>query len=320
MDANTIAANIRTAFAVISGEVPTDAEVAALTARVIAQGERVARVAATRQRCDALRERTHAIAADRKELARLDLQVAAREADVAAERAGSNALGELRAKLRNARAEQSVIRARQNALAAEYGGTTAGRDARRAALHQARHLHAPLPDGHRAALARSLADGCRTMAWAGNGQAAQFDRITREAIERAFGVGELRTMAHLVTLPDGRPLGSDLNHSQDGNALVIDGVPVDGAVRDGSRDEYADAVRKQGTTWVPGASRVGTPLQRGGMTGLQAWAIGQALIDADDAAARAAAKAEEQAALADKRAARLAEEQARRERLVYARG
>lgn len=301
--------------------------------RAAAKADALARLTDVARRNDSARRRVHAMKAARANEARAALKAAAAAADLAAEDTHSPG---------RANVARAALKAADDARAARFalaraalmsdmgaaatwrpvggydGGTTAGRDTRRAAVHQARQ-NGGLTDSQRVALAAQLADGCRTARWAGNGQDAAFLRIPRAAEERLFGTGVLRTRTDGVTLPDGRPVGADLTHTQHGVALVVDGVPVDGAVRDGSRDDYADAVRKQGQTWVPQASRVGTVLQRGGMTGLQAHALGQALIDAADAALKAAAAAEEQAALADARAARFAEEQARRERLTYAR-
>lgn len=71
--------------------------------------------------------------------------------------------------------------AHQAAAAAIYGGTTAGRDTRRAVIHQARQGQG-ISD--RVALAAQLADGCTRQRWAGNGEAAAHIRqaVTRELV------------------------------------------------------------------------------------------------------------------------------------------
>ncbi|MFM8798693.1 MAG: hypothetical protein ACKODT_07030 [Fluviibacter sp.] len=309
---------------------------------------RLADVAAVRARCDRDRIRRHALAADRRELARLELVAAAALADAELAADGRNDSDggtdgwkpptrrelELAAEVarRNVeRARLAMVRewntaaapARQAALAAEYDGTTAGRSERRAAIHQARQA-APLSNGHRAALAAQLADGCRTYAWAGNGDAPQYPReravrelVTESAWNRAVIVGTDARTGTVSRTPGGTVYGAvtrpiepvlrtvrpdDLTHYQHGRAIVLAGAAT-GLARDASRDELADAIRCQaaGTTrpvagggdtaWRADGRSGQVALARAGWAGLEAWKYGTELIAADDRARAAAERA-----------------------------
>lgn len=239
--------------------------------------------------------------------------------------------------------------------------TTAGRDNRRAAVHAA-HTHAPLSDAQRTAqrdaLANALAQGCKTQAWAGNGQATQYLRqranralVTASVWNRTVLAGTDARRGIVAWTPASGAVSdavqhdtpvvapteypADLSHWQHGTALVLSGTPT-GVTRDDSYDaahgEIVAAARtaaaaagvadvlvaaahaadrtvktahavSTGTValaqgmagqhggYIPLPAGVEGPLvlsRPAGMTGLQAWQAGQALITADDDARQAA--------------------------------
>jgi hypothetical protein len=251
-----------------------DPEVMALALSMVpTPGSLAARLAERKASGVAERQRVGYIAALRlrAEAAEADLEI--EQAEAAESGRGTGSGSQIPAIRRKAEAARSAY------LAALSGGPVADtedmRSRRRAALHAARKRE-PLAPGQVEALARQLADGCETFRWSGaltphvrlprqiglttgvawtHGERHGTDTRTGIIGHGTGRSGEKMSGVHHgplapesggptpgVTLPDGRPMGADLTHVQNGVVLVDNGTVL--ADRDDSHDLAAEAARR----------------------------------------------------------------------------